>query len=87
LRDRSERILCEVTGVSQRRARRLLAQARGLVKAAILMAERRLTYPEARRSLTRAGGMLGRALAGAGEISPKKRRRSGAKVGTPRGRR
>jgi len=84
LRDRSERILCEVTGVSRRRARQLLAQARGLVKAAILMAERRLTYPEARRSLAHADGMLGRALAGAGKISPKKRGSGRVRASTPR---
>jgi N-acetylmuramic acid 6-phosphate etherase len=62
LRDRSERIVCEVTGVGRRRARRLLAEARGLVKAAILMAERRLAYPDARRRLSRSGGMLRDAL-------------------------
>jgi N-acetylmuramic acid 6-phosphate etherase len=62
LRDRSQRILCEVTGLNRRRARQLLAEAHGLVKVAILMAERRLTYTEARRRLSRSGGMLRDAL-------------------------
>jgi N-acetylmuramic acid 6-phosphate etherase len=62
LRDRSERILCEVTGVSRRRARQLLVEARGLVKPAILMAGRGFTYSGARRALARSRGMLREAL-------------------------
>jgi N-acetylmuramic acid 6-phosphate etherase len=87
LRDRSERILCEVTGVSRRRARQLLAEARGSVKVAILMAERGVTYPEALRALTRSQGMLGRALDSAGKDPSTARRAGATRVPTSRERR
>jgi N-acetylmuramic acid 6-phosphate etherase len=84
LRDRSERILCEVTGVNRRRARHLLREARGLVKPAILMAERGFTYAEARRALARSDGMLGRALDSASGTSPTAPRAGVARRAAPR---
>jgi N-acetylmuramic acid 6-phosphate etherase len=61
LRARAERLVAELGGVSALRARRLLDQANGSAKIAIVMARRRVTASEARRALRAAGGFLGRA--------------------------
>lgn len=58
LRDRSERIVAELTGLPRRQAARLLAEARGEVKAAIVMHAQRVDYRQARRLLAEAGGLL-----------------------------
>jgi N-acetylmuramic acid 6-phosphate etherase len=59
LRARAERLIVELGEVSAQRARRLLDQARGSAKIAIVMARRRVTAAEARRALREAGGFLG----------------------------
>jgi N-acetylmuramic acid 6-phosphate etherase len=61
LRARAERLVAELGRVSAPRARRLLDQARGSAKVAIVMARRRVTVGEARGKLRAAGGFLGRA--------------------------
>jgi N-acetylmuramic acid 6-phosphate etherase len=62
LKDRSERILVEVCDVTREEARRLLADAAGSVKLAIVMQKRRLTRPEAEHALAEAGGVIRRAV-------------------------
>ena len=62
LRDRSERIIMEVTGLKRRAARALLTRARGRAKAAILMHLRGLDRREADRRLKACGGGLRAAL-------------------------
>lgn len=62
LRDRSVRIVIEVTNLSRHDAARLLRSARGEVKAAILMHMRRLTFADARRCLKRSRESLRDAL-------------------------
>jgi len=61
LRARAERLVAELGRVSAPRARRLLDQARGSAKVAIVMARRHVTAAQARRRLREAGGFLGRA--------------------------
>ena len=61
LRARAERLIAELGRVSASRARRLLVQAKGSAKVAVVMARRRVTAAQARRALRRAGGFLGRA--------------------------
>jgi len=61
LRDRAERIVMEVAGVSRRRARTLLQAARGWAKVAILMHFRKADFAAARRLLKQAGGSLRKA--------------------------
>jgi len=51
LRDRAERIVVTVTGVSRARARKLLRQAKGMAKVAILMHFRKIGFEKARRLL------------------------------------
>jgi N-acetylmuramic acid 6-phosphate etherase len=51
LQDRSERIIMETTGLSRPAARKLLKQARGLVKAAIVMNVKKVDLKTARRIL------------------------------------
>ncbi|MGB2819334.1 MAG: N-acetylmuramic acid 6-phosphate etherase, partial [Phycisphaerae bacterium] len=58
LRDRSERIVMELTGLTRRRARRLLVEAGGEVKTAIVMHARGVGGREARRLLADAEGSL-----------------------------
>jgi len=58
LRDRSERIVMELTGLSRRRARRLLAGADGEVKTAVVMHARGVGRRRARRLLAEADGSL-----------------------------
>ena len=59
LRARAERLVSELGRVSASRARRLLEQAGGSAKVAIIMARRRVTSAEAREKLRAAGGFLG----------------------------
>jgi N-acetylmuramic acid 6-phosphate etherase len=61
LHARAERLIAELGRVSVPRARRLLDQAGGSAKIAIVMARRRVSAAEARRALREAGGFLGRA--------------------------
>jgi N-acetylmuramic acid 6-phosphate etherase len=58
LRARAERLVAEIAGVSARRARRALVQARGRVRLAIVMARRDLPADAAARALRAAGGSL-----------------------------
>ena len=58
LRDRSERIVMELTRVSRREARSLLAAARGEVKTAIVMHRRKVSCRRAGELLAEAGGRL-----------------------------
>jgi len=62
LRDRAERIVCQVTGVSREEARDLLERAGGRAKAAIVMHRRGVDLAEADRLLEEAGGMLRRVI-------------------------
>jgi N-acetylmuramic acid 6-phosphate etherase len=62
LRDRAERIIMTVTGVSRPCARRLLNQAHGRAKVAILMHLRGVGFPAAARLLKRTEGSLRAAL-------------------------
>ncbi len=62
LRLRAQRLVCDLGRVSPARAGTLLKQSRGSVKAAVLMARRRVNLPEARRRLSRAHGFLRLAL-------------------------
>jgi N-acetylmuramic acid 6-phosphate etherase len=63
LKDRSRRIVQQAARVSKRRAERLLADAGGEVKTAILMSELGGSASEARGRLRAAGGHLRQALA------------------------
>ncbi len=58
LRARAERLVAEIAGVGPARARRALAQARGRVRLAIVMARRNLPADAAARALRAAGGSL-----------------------------
>ena len=60
LRDRAERIVCEVCGVSRDEARALLKDAGGSAKLAIVMHKLRLSNAEARKALDAAGGVIRR---------------------------
>jgi N-acetylmuramic acid 6-phosphate etherase len=62
LRDRAERIVMELTGLSRRATRRLLGEARGEVKTAVVMHARKVGYRKARRLLTEANGFLREAI-------------------------
>jgi len=62
LRDRSERIVAELTGLSRPKARAMLAKAGGFVKVAIVMHARRAGAAEARRILGRCDQSLRRAI-------------------------
>ncbi|HEX6739830.1 MAG TPA: N-acetylmuramic acid 6-phosphate etherase, partial [Vicinamibacteria bacterium] len=62
LRDRAQRIVVSAAGVGRAEAARLLAAARDDVKTAIVMGRARVTAPEARRRLARAGGVVRKAL-------------------------
>ena len=59
LRARAERLVRDLGGVSAARAAKLLEQAGGSAKVAVVMARRRITAAEARRRLRAAGGFLG----------------------------
>jgi N-acetylmuramic acid 6-phosphate etherase len=62
LRDRAERIVMAAAGATRARARRLLEQADGQAKTAILMHQAHLDAPAARRRLKQANGSLRRAI-------------------------
>jgi N-acetylmuramic acid 6-phosphate etherase len=62
LRDRAERLVAELGRVSRPRARRLLLEAGGSAKVAIVMARRGEPARAARLRLSAARGFLGRAL-------------------------
>jgi N-acetylmuramic acid 6-phosphate etherase len=62
LKDRSERIVVEVCGVSREEARRLLAAADKSVKTAIVMQKLGVSRAEAEEALARAGGVIRRAI-------------------------
>jgi N-acetylmuramic acid 6-phosphate etherase len=62
LQDRAHRIVASAGGVSAPLARRLLAEAEGEVKTALVMARLGLSAPEARRRLARVGGHVRAAL-------------------------
>jgi len=64
LRARAERLVGELGRVSASRARRLLREAGGSAKVAIVMARRGESAQLARRRLASARGFLGRALEG-----------------------
>jgi len=62
LKDRSERIVVEVCGVSREEARKLLEAADKSVKTAIVMQKLGLSRTEAEAALARAGGVIRRAI-------------------------
>ena len=75
LRDRALRIVAAATGATPEEARRLLARAKGQIRAAIVMGRSGVRYAEARRRLDAAKGDLRRALASR-EAAPRSRRTS-----------
>jgi N-acetylmuramic acid 6-phosphate etherase len=58
---RAIRLVSDLGGVGPARAARLLGEAAGRAKVAIVMARRNVSAPQARRRLREAGGLLGRA--------------------------
>jgi N-acetylmuramic acid 6-phosphate etherase len=62
LKDRSERIVVEVCGVSREVARQLLHDAGKSVKTAIVMQKLGVSREEAEQALERAGGVIRRAI-------------------------
>ena len=62
LKDRSERIVMEVTGVDRQEARELLEDAGGVVKIAIVMHFMAGSKQDAERALERAGGVIRKAI-------------------------
>ena len=62
LKDRSERIVVEVCGVSREEARKLLQEAGKSVKTAIVMQKLGVSRAEAEEALARAGGVIRRAI-------------------------
>lgn len=64
LRDRSERMLMEVCGVTRDEARGLLERSEGSVKVAIVMRTLTLTRPEAERALAEGQGVVRRVVGG-----------------------
>ena len=64
LRDRSERVLMELTGLARPAARKLLAAAAGELKPAIVMHARGTDYPTARKLLAACKGSLRQAAWG-----------------------
>ena len=65
LRDRSERLMITICGVTRDEARALLAAASGSVKRAIVMQKLDLDAESARARLDEAGGVIRRVVAGA----------------------
>lgn len=63
LRDRAERIVCELTGLSRPRARALLARGGGSAKVAVLMQWTGLPRAKAEKRLAECGGSLRQAHA------------------------
>jgi N-acetylmuramic acid 6-phosphate etherase len=64
LRDRSERIIVEVTGVDRDEAKRLLAAAGDSVKLAIVMHALRADRAAAAAALEKGGGIVRRVIPG-----------------------
>jgi N-acetylmuramic acid 6-phosphate etherase len=64
LRDRSERMVMEVTGVDRMTARDLLARAEGSVKVALVVHVLGVDADEARRQLDAAGGVIRHVIPG-----------------------
>ena len=64
LRDRSERILMEVCGISRNDARRALEMADQSVKVAIVMQQLALTRADAIKALEQSGGVIRRVIPG-----------------------
>jgi N-acetylmuramic acid 6-phosphate etherase len=64
LKDRGERIVCEVCGVTRDDARALLVGASGSVKIAIVMQKLRVNAGEARKALDGASGVIRRLVKG-----------------------
>jgi N-acetylmuramic acid 6-phosphate etherase len=62
LRDRSERIVIEVCGVTRDEARALLASAGGVVKTAIVMHFLKASRTDAERAISKAGGVIRKAI-------------------------
>ncbi|MFC1781615.1 N-acetylmuramic acid 6-phosphate etherase [Planctomycetota bacterium] len=62
LRDRSERIIMEVTGLSRTKAKKLLEEAQGKVKTAIVMHFRQVEYVEALEILDRSNQLIRKAI-------------------------
>lgn len=62
LRDRGERILMETLGVNRTEAARLLDDAKGHVKTALVMGRLGVDADEARRRLDEAGGVVGQVI-------------------------
>jgi N-acetylmuramic acid 6-phosphate etherase len=62
LRDRSERIVMQLTGLGRPAARRLLGKAAGRVKAGVVMHHQKMTLAEAAELLRRKNGSLRKAL-------------------------
>jgi N-acetylmuramic acid 6-phosphate etherase len=62
LRDRAERIVVDVTGVSRPRARALLKKARGWVKVAVVMHFRKVDFDGAKTLLAESGELLRKAI-------------------------
>jgi N-acetylmuramic acid 6-phosphate etherase len=62
LKDRSERIVVEVCGVTREEARKLLQAAEKSVKTAIVMQKLGVSRSEAEEALARAGGVIRRAI-------------------------
>jgi N-acetylmuramic acid 6-phosphate etherase len=62
LKDRSERIMIEVCGVTREEARRLLEAAGKSVKTAIVMQKLNVSRDDAEKALARAGGVIRRAI-------------------------
>ena len=65
LRDRAERIVSEVCGVTADEARELLRAAEGSVKLAIVMKKLNLSAADARAALAKEGGVIRRVVKGA----------------------
>ena len=76
LRDRARRIVVAAGGVAPERADALLAEAKGEVKTAIVMARRGVPAAEARRLITAASGHVRAALARRTPRARRARRRS-----------
>jgi N-acetylmuramic acid 6-phosphate etherase len=68
-RDRSERILIEVCGVTRDAARALLDAAGGSVKLAIVMQKLDLSRAEAEAALEAGGGVIRRVVGGPPPVS------------------
>jgi N-acetylmuramic acid 6-phosphate etherase len=64
LRDRAERIVCEVCGVTAEDARDLLRAADGSVKLAIVMGKLNVNASNARAALEKEGGVIRRVVKG-----------------------